>query len=325
MKESLIGVDIGGTKCAITYGCREGETLRLLDEERFSTTTVDATIKAIIACVEKMISKHQLTAEAIAAIGISCGGPLDSHNGVIMSPPNLPGWDGVPIVSVMSEHFGVRTGLQNDANACALAEWKCGAGRGSRNMVFMTFGTGLGSGLILDGKLYSGTNDNAGELGRIRLSEFGPVGYGKAGSFEGFCSGGGLSQIARMLIQEKTQMGTVVSWCKPEALEQLTAQKIAEAAFSGDPLALQIFDISAQKLGEGLSIVIDLLNPELIVIGGIYTRCRNLMEPVMLEAIAKETLPNAGRVCRILPSELAEQIGAYSALSVAADLLTKNN
>lgn len=325
MKENLIGVDIGGTKCAITYGHREGDSLQLLDEDRFPTTTVNETIAAIIASVEQMLEKHQLEREDIAAIGISCGGPLDSHQGLIMSPPNLPGWDGVPIVNKISKHFGIRTGLQNDANACALAEWKCGAGRGTNNMVFMTFGTGLGAGLILDGKLYTGTNDNAGELGRIRLSEFGPVGYGKAGSFEGFCSGAGISQIARMVILEKLQMGVAVDWCGSGELEQLTAQKVAEEALKGDKLAIKIFNISAKKLGEGLSIIIDVLNPEVIVIGGIYTRCRDLMENVMLKIIEDETLPDAGRVCRVLPSGLGEQIGAYSALSVAIDLLTKNN
>ena len=112
-----------------------------------------------------------------------------------MSPPNLPGWDNIDIVKQIKTHFGVPVHLQNDANACALAEWKFGAGRGTKNMVFLTFGTGLGAGLILDGKLYSGTNDNAAELGHIRLDRFGPVGFGKTGSFEGFCSGGGIAQL----------------------------------------------------------------------------------------------------------------------------------
>jgi glucokinase len=295
----------------------------LTDEDRFPTTTVDQTIGIIISSIERLIKKHGLLKEGIAAIGISCGGPLDSNKGLIMSPPNLPGWDNIPIIEKIQGHFGIKTGLQNDANACALAEWKCGAGRGAQNMVFMTFGTGLGSGLVLDGRLYTGTNDNAGEVGRIRLANYGPVGYGKAGSFEGFCSGAGISQIARMLIAEKTQMGIPVDWYNDEDADQPTAQRVAEEALKGDELALRIFDLSAKKLGEGLSIIIDVLNPEVIVIGGVYTRCRSLMEKRMLEVIARETLPNAGRVCRILPSELGEQIGAYSALSVAADVLTK--
>lgn len=323
MKEYIFGIDVGGTKCAVTYGYKEGDKLHLLDEVRFATTVVDETIETIIASVGRMMNKYGLTKDCIAAIGISCGGPMDSHKGLIMSPPNLPGWDCIPIVDIIVKRFDIKTALQNDANACALAEWKFGAGRGTKNMVFMTFGTGLGAGLILDGKLYTGTNDNAGEIGHIGLEGYGPVGYGKAGSFEGFCSGGGIAQIARMLISEKTQMGVSVDWCKAEEIEMLTAQKVAEEAFNGDELAIQIFEVSAKELGRGLSIVIDILNPELIVIGGIYTRCRELMEPQMQKIIMREALPNARKVCKVLPSELGELIGAYSALSVAADLLTK--
>ena len=317
MKEYILGIDIGGTKCAINYGYKTGEQLHLLDKERFLTTTVDETINAILTSIERVMEKHALSKDRVSAIGISCGGPLDSNKGIIMSPPNLQGWDNIPIVNIIQKKFGIRTSLQNDANACALAEWKYGAGRGSQNMVFMTFGTGLGAGLILDGKLFTGTNDNAGELGHIRLTEHGPVGYGKAGSFEGFCSGGGISQIAKTVLLEKTQMGINVDWCTPEEIDQITSQKVAEAAYNGEELALDIFDTSAKALGNGLSIVIDILNPEIVVIGGIYTRCQSLMETRMLEIIKKEALPHSRAVCKVLPSKLGEQIGDYAALSVA--------
>lgn len=320
-KDYLLGIDIGGTKCAVNYGYKEGEQLFLIDKERFPTTTVTETIDSILKSVESMMQKHDLTKESLQAIGISCGGPLDSKKGIVMSPPNLPGWDHIPIVELLEERFGVHAGLQNDANACALAEWRYGAGRGTQNMVFMTFGTGLGAGLILNGELFTGANDNAGELGHIRLSEYGPVGYGKAGSFEGFCSGGGIAQIAQSLLLEKWQMGQTVAWCKPEEMELITAQRVAEEANNGDELALEIFDISARALGRGLSIVIDILNPESIVIGGIYTRCETLMQGRMREIIEKEALTNARMVCNVVIAELGEEIGDYAALSVASSLL----
>jgi glucokinase len=322
-RDNILGIDIGGTKCAVNYGQKEGAELRLVDKEKFPTITLNETIDYILASIEKLMKKHALTSDSIAAIGVSCGGPLDSSRGIIMSPPNLPGWNYVPIVRIIQDKIGITTGLQNDANACALAEWKYGSGRGTQNMIFMTFGTGLGAGLILDGKLYTGTNDNAGEIGHIRLSDCGPVGYGKAGSFEGFCSGGGIAQIGKTLLLEKMQMGIPVGWCKPEEIELITAREIAEEAMKGDELALRIFDISAHKLGKGLSIIIDILNPEAIVIGGIYTRCRSLMETRMLGIIKKEALPNSRHVCKIMISQLGEQIGDYAALSVAANLLTK--
>lgn len=321
MKTNIIGVDVGGTKCAVTYGQKEGFELHIREKIRFATTGVDETIANIVRAVDDVMRKNGLTAGNTAAIGVSCGGPLDSRTGVVMSPPNLPGWDNIPIVKLLGDRFGIRTGIHNDANACALAEWKFGAGIGARNMAFLTFGTGLGAGLILDGKLYAGTNDNAGELGHIRLSDFGPVGYGKCGSFEGFASGGGIAQLARFKVSEKHQMGQRVSWCAPGQLDEITARDVADAAAAGDELALEIYRISATYLGRGLAIVIDLINPEVIVIGGIYTRNREMMEPFVLREIEREALSHARRVCSIHPAALGEQIGDYAALSVAADLI----
>ena len=321
MKTNIIGVDVGGTKCAVTYGQKEGFELHIREKIRFATTDVDETIANIVRAVDDVMRKNGLTAGNTAAIGVSCGGPLDSRTGVVMSPPNLPGWDNIPIVKLLGDRFGIRTGIHNDANACALAEWKFGAGIGARNMAFLTFGTGLGAGLILDGKLYAGTNDKAGELGHIRLSDFGPVGYGKCGSFEGFASGGGIAQLARFKVSEKHQMGQRVSWCAPGQLDEITARDVADAAAAGDELALEIYRISATYLGRGLAIVIDLINPEVIVIGGIYTRNREMMEPFVLREIEREALSHARRVCSIRPAALGEQIGDYAALSVAADLI----
>ena len=316
----LIGVDIGGTKCAVTIGIPKNDDIEILDKISFPTTDVENTISDIKGEIKHILSRNQLSNNDIKAIGISCGGPLDSVTGVIMSPPNLPGWDNIPIVRILSEEFGVPAAVHNDANACALAEWKFGAGKGTRNMVFMTFGTGLGAGLVLDGKLYTGTNDNAGELGHIRLEEYGPVGYGKSGSFEGFCSGSGIEQLAKSLVKEKLQMGQAVSWCPDGNLESITAKRVAEAASEGDALAKEIYAISARHLGKGLSIVIDILNPELIVIGSIYARNEMMFKPLMEEILEREALPLANKVCRVVPAALGEAIGDYAALSIAANI-----
>lgn len=319
MKENIIGVDVGGTKCAVTYGQQEGNQVKVCDKECFATTDVRETIENLKEAIRSVMSRNGLTVGNTRAIGISCGGPLDSRTGVVMSPPNLPGWDNIPIVEIFQEEFGIRTAIHNDANACALAEWQFGAGVGTRNMVFMTFGTGLGAGLILDGKIYTGTNDNAGELGHIRLSDFGPVGYGKCGSFEGFCSGGGIRQLAQFAVREKLQMGGKVSWCADGDMEKINARVVAEAAAEGDALALEIYETSARYLGKGLSIVIDLINPEMIVIGSIFARNEAMFKPRMEEVIAREALSHARRVCRVVPAALGEAIGDYAALSVAAN------
>ena len=303
------GIDVGGTKCAVTSGDDSG---KILSKVRFETTNLNETLNRIIHEIKKLSD--------ISAVGISCGGPLDSKRGIICSPPNLPGWDNIEICSLLKEASGVPVFLQNDANACALAEWQYGAGKGCQNMVFLTFGTGLGAGLILDGKLYSGTNDMAGEVGHIRLSSFGPVGFGKKGSFEGFCSGGGIKQIGQTLAREKLQMGEKTLYCQSmEELEGISAKTIAEAANAGDETAKQVYRICGEKLGEGLSIIIDMLNPERIVIGSVFARSQNLLCEGMERVLSKESLSQSLRVCSVLPAALGEQIGDYAALAVAKE------
>lgn len=320
MKQNLLGIDIGGTKCAIIYGIDEDGELTIMDKIRFATTDAEETIGNIIKELKAMADKHGLDASNTKAVGISCGGPLDSRTGIVMSPPNLPGWDSIPITKMVEEATGIKAYLQNDANACALAEWKYGAGKGSRNMIFLTFGTGMGAGLVLDGKLYAGTNDNAGEVGHIRLSEFGPVGYGKAGSFEGFASGGGIAQLAASAVKEQLMMGRKVSWCPDGDLSSINAKTVAEAAADGDKLAIEIYKTSAEYLGRTLAFLIDILNPEVIAIGSIFVRAEELIRPFMQAAIDREALPAAAAVCKVKPAELGEQIGDYASLSIAASI-----
>lgn len=314
--KQLVGIDIGGTKCAVCIGSIEHDTVEIIQKVKIDTpknTSPEAVLEMLADAISSIV-----TNEDILSIGISCGGPLDSKHGIILSPPNLIGWDYVEITKFFKERFGVPCVLQNDANACALAEWQFGAGKGTENMVFFTFGTGLGAGLILNGKLYSGTNDMAGEAGHIRLAEFGPTGYGKAGSFEGFCSGNGIAQLAKTKALEAMQQGKTVAFCKDAAdLEHITAKNVAEYANKGDHLALEIYRICGEYLGRGLSVIIDVLNPEKIVLGSIYTRCEHLLASACRKVIEKESLPRSASVCEIVPAALSEQIGDYAALAVA--------
>jgi glucokinase len=237
---------------------------------------------------------------------------------MILSPPNLLGWDNIPIVEMAEKRFGRKAMLQNDANACAVAEWKYGAGKGFDNVIFLTFGTGMGAGLILNGQLYSGTNDLGGEAGHVRLSDTGPVGYGKAGSFEGFCSGGGIAQLAQTKAAELLSNGKTCSFCRSlDELSLITAKSIAEAAYSGYKDAIEIYKTSARYLGKGISMLIDILNPEVIILGGIYGRARSLIEPTMKDVIAQEALPAAYKACSIVPAGLGERISDIAVLALA--------
>ncbi len=312
---NILGFDIGGTKCAVITALWDGEEIKILKKEKCETDrsiTPAQMIDRLIALADTIIDGKP------DAIGISCGGPLDSKKGVIMNPPNLPGWDNIEIVKQIEAHYGVPTHLQNDANACAVAEWKFGAGKGSDNVIFLTFGTGLGAGLILDGRLYSGTNDNAGEVGHIRLSDFGPVGYGKSGSFEGFCSGGGIGQMGYTKALEMAQMGKYPAYFKPGmTAADVTAKTVADAADAGDETAIEVYRNCGEYLGKGLSILIDILNPEVIVIGSIFGRSHNLLWEHTEKVINKEALSIAAKVCKVVPAGLGEKIGDYAAVATA--------
>ncbi len=318
-----IGIDIGGTKCSVVsvdvlkITLNPGEDF--LTKDVYETNAYDPTemINKFCSSIDAIIKNHQNTGDELAGIGISCGGPLDSKRGLIQCPPNLPGWDNVPIVDILKEKYHCPVVLENDANACGVAEWRFGAAKGCKNVIFLTFGTGLGAGLILDGKLYSGTNDMAGEVGHVRLFDYGPVGYGKAGSWEGFCSGGGIAQLAKMKLTEALQQNALPSWCPSAAeIESVTAKSVADAANAGDAIAKEIYKESGAALGRGLSILIDILNPEMIVIGSIYQRAGHLLAPYAQEEIRRNALRRSAEVCRVVPAKLENSIGDYAAVAL---------
>ncbi len=301
-----LGIDIGGTKCAVSIGDNTG---KIYTRESFLTNEPlgpEQSISKLLETAEKLV---HTTTHKIKAIGVSCGSPMNSQAGIILSPPNLPSWKEVPITKIFSDKFQLPTFLENDANACALAEYLYGAGQGYSNIVFITFGTGCGAGLILDKKLYRGSNGFAGEVGHLRLTPTGPVGYHKAGSMEGYCSGGGLAQLA--IIMRPTFNGPTNCSATP------TAEELGNLAKQGDAFAIQVFEQSGFYLGQGLALILDLLNPERIIIGSIYSRCEQLLRPKMLVALKQEALSYTSEICEIVPAGLGEKGGDLAAISIA--------
>jgi glucokinase len=315
-EDLYFGLDIGGTKCAVVIGDNSFSIKKKVTFETRTERGYQAILWDFMNHMRSLLK--EFPGSGLKRIGISCGGPLDSKKGMIYSPPNLPGWDNVPITKIFTDEFSVETAIQNDANACALAEWLMGAGRGTSNMIFLTFGTGMGGGLILNGRLYSGTNDLGGEVGHIRLAKDGPVGFGKAGSFEGYCSGGGIAQLAKSIVTEKLRNNIVVPFCpSADKIGAIDTKMVTLAALNGDSVAFEIIKIAAEYLGQGLSILIDILNPECIVIGSIYARNEMLFKSLIEPVLRKEAIPAALEVCRIVPAELGDSIGDYAALCVA--------
>ena len=314
----IAGMDIGGTKCASILAEVTKESVRFLNRTEFPTGGVwKNVLERLAADLEKNAEKAGIPISDLAAVGISCGGPLDAERGLILSPPNLPGWDEVPVCAFFRSRWGIPARLMNDADACAVAEWKYGAGRGLSHVIFLTFGTGMGAGLILNGKLYEGACSSAGEIGHVRIGGDGPVGYGKRGSFEGYCSGSGIARLARILSEERAQSG------KPYPIggkENPSAKEIAEAARGGNEDAAEVYREAGRRLGTGLSILVEVLNPQMIVMGGVFMRSHDLLEDEMLRVMQRECLPHALEAVRIVPSELGERIGDYGAVVAGLDV-----
>lgn len=311
--KKLLGIDIGGTKCAVLAGEAGKEQMKIIEKEVFETKHYpgpDCALEKIEALIDKIAGNHL---QDYSGIGISCGGPLDTRKGCILSPPNLPGWDQVEITAYLNNRFGLPVYLQNDANAGALAEWKYGAGQGLSDMVFLTCGTGLGAGLILNGQLYAGCKDLAGEVGHVRLSEFGPVGFGKCGAFEGFGSGSGIAHLAELKVMELIQRGEK----HPLMKLGITAKNVFRLAKEGDELCREVCDTAGEYLGRGIAILIDILNPQAVIGGSIFARNYDLLMPAVTRAVKRECLPASAENCKILPAKLAESIGDMAALTTA--------
>ena len=312
-----VGLDIGGTKCAVSIGTEEGTGLRIMAREAINTPVDQReAMNRLLALAERL-----LAGERAAGVGISAGGPMDVESGMLQNPPNLPGWSGLSLTRLAGERLNALCVMENDANACALAEWRWGAGQGARNLVFLTFGTGLGAGIVLDGRILRGDTGDAGELGHWRLFGNGPAGYGKLGSFEGFCSGGGIRQLALTVGERYRQNGAAPAYWQAEKID---AKTVAEAARAGDPAALETYALCGEALGRGLSLLIDFLNPDCVVLGSIFARSGDLLAPSMRRVLEREALPRALAGARIVPAALGDRIGDYAALALARQAAEQN-
>jgi glucokinase len=269
-------------------------------------------LQQIVALIHRALRETQTTPRGI---GVSCGGPLDRELGLIQSPPNLPTWVDVPLKALLEAECGVACAVENDANAGAVAEHRYGAGRGTEHIVFLTLGTGVGAGLILNNSLFRGANGMAGELGHVRLSDTGPVGHAKAGSVEGWVSGGGLVQHAAAITRAALAAGehTLLA----QKLTQLTARDVGVAAQAGDAVAVRIVHATGARLGEALAVVVDLLNPERIVLGGLALRFGESFLETARVHLHLHALPSAAAACEVVLAQLGERIGDVAALCVA--------
>lgn len=320
MSSYWIGLDIGGTKCAVLLAT-VNHGIHIEDKIRFATCPekgfADA-YRRLCEGIDTLLARHRITAQDVRAIGVSCGGPLDSKRGVVLCPPHLPGWVNVPLKAMLEERYGIETYLQNDANACALVEWRLGAGRGTNNMIFLTMGTGMGGGVIAEGRLLSGHTDMGGEIGHLRLTEDGPVGFGKAGSVEGYTSGEAIAHLAVDLTERLQRENRTPAWIADgHTANEIDARLMADYARRGDQDALGLFDLVGRMLGRLLGQLTDAFNPECIVIGSIFTRCEELLRPSMDKELRKEAIPYSYQGLRVVPAQTGEAIGDLASIMAA--------
>lgn len=311
----ILGIDIGGTKLAAGVVTPDGE---LLSQDRVPTLASegpDRVINRLIDLCRHVVNLANVSWSQIEAAGVGCGGPLDPHTGVIKEPPNLPGWIDVPLVQRLHEALGVPVFLDNDANAAALGEHRFGAGRGVANMVYLTISTGVGGGIIIENRLYQGVNGNAGEIGHMSVDFRGrPCNCGSRGCLEAYASGTNIAARAReaVLAGRPSVLTTLAG--EPA---KITGETVWEAIQQGDALARQVWDETMEILGTGITNVIHIFNPSLVVLGGGITNFGDLLfEP--LRRIAQERVMGPlAQVVQIVPAQLGGQVGVLGAAAVA--------
>ena len=315
----VLGLDVGGTKLAASVVAPDGRVLSWATEPTRVEEGADAIIARHIALGREAVARAGVGWDEIGAIGIGCGGPLDPEAGIIQSPPNLPGWDDVPLVAIIEGAFDRPAVVENDATAAALAEYQFGAGRsrGVRHLVYLTISTGIGGGLILDERLYRGAAGNAGELGHLTVDRLGrPCGCGRRGCLEAYASGTNIAVRAREALA--TGEGSMLA-----ALPVVTARDVAEAAAAGDPLAVRVWDETTAILGSAVANILDVFNPELVVLGGGVTRAgEQLLRPVRDAGLGQAMGP-ARRSADIVLAELVDQVGVVAAAAVAFERLDR--
>jgi glucokinase len=315
-EQVILGVDIGGTKCAVALARPDGEILHRRSERTLSgERSPQEVLTRLTDLAREIMAEARVMASDVRGVGVSCGGPLDTKTGVIFAPPNLPDWKEVPVRAFFEEALGLSVRVENDANATALAEWKFGAGKGAQNVVFLTMGTGIGGGLILDGRLYRGTNDLAGEIGHQTILLNGPqCGCGKRGCLEALASGPAIARLAReSLLYGRQKRVLALAGGKPA---DITAAHVIEAAQEGDAFARQILAEAGTYMGLGIANLIQILNPERVILGTIAVHAGDLILTPIRAAVAEYAWPRSSAVCEILPAALGDRAQDLAAIAL---------
>lgn len=313
-KMYVIGVDLGGTKILTALANLQGEIIQRVRVATAANEPANEVVKRIIDTVWQVIKDAQIKKDEVLRIGIGSPGPLDLERGIVLFSPNLK-WSNVAIVHLMESALKIPVVLENDANAAALAEYHFGAGQGANPVVYMTISTGIGGGVIINGQILHGYNNNAGEIGHHTIIADGPIcGCGNRGCLEALASGTALGRYGREAVEQglETMISDLVS--EPQEID---GSIVTKAAYAGDRVALEITKKVATYIGIGLANMVNIFNPQIIVLGGGVTKAGDLLIETIKQTVAERALKASAQDCQITFAELGSDVGVLGAIAVA--------
>ncbi len=321
MRTHVVGIDIGGTKLATVVADSTGHILSKVRKPTLAEKGPEYALQLLFEMVRETVASADLVQESVSAIGVSCGGPLDTKTGVVYSPPNLPGWDALPLKAQLESEFHIPVTIENDANASALAEYRFGGGRGYNALLYMTMSTGIGGGIVIDGHIYRGANDSAGEVGhQILLPDGPPCGCGKRGCLEALCSGPAIARRAQDAIQkqltDRKAAATRLLNLANNRIENVKSEHVLQAARTGDILALQLVEETAYYMGWGIANLVNILNPDIVLLGTIAIAAGDLLLDPIRKTVSEFAMPRTAEAVKIAPAQLGEALGDLAAIAL---------
>ncbi len=315
----VLAVDIGGTKILLALFAATGEMLAKDTRPTLAQEGVSAVIERLCSAIDNVLKQNNMKSSQLGGIGIACAGGIDTRRGVVVTPsPNLPGWVDIALAEIVNKRFHIPTYLINDASAAALGEHRFGAGRGANDLVLVTLGTGIGGGIITDGNLYLGAVGAAGELGHMTIDADGPAcGCGNKGCLEVLASGTAVAGDAIKRIQRGEK--SALTGLADGKIENITAEMVGVAARSGDVLATEVIARAAYYLGIGLVNIVNIFNPEMIILGGGMAGLDDLLIEPGKRLVAERAFSVSSRAVRIVTAQLGNEAGVYGAAAFALE------
>lgn len=320
---NLLGVDIGGTKTSVCVGSEKGEIRVSRRIPTQSREGPEQGIRRIVDLAKSVLAEAGVALNDIPAVGLSAPGPVSLREEMMLEPPNMKGWRNVPLIRMFREALGRPAFMNNDANACALAEYLFGEHRGTKNLVYLTMSTGLGAGFIVDGRVVQGVCDLGGEVGHHVLDIRGPpCPCGQRGCWEIYCGGMNVAtRLRERIVREK--IATAILDQAGGDPDKIDFKAFVEAVRRNDRFALEAWGEYIERLAQGVGTVIQFMNPEVIIMGTIAIHAGDVLLDPLKKALPRYCWKPGLEACRIAPSALGTRIGDLSALAVAIDGLKR--